>query len=630
MGKRPSSTLALICWTVLLVGVFAGVARLDRIVRTPKISHYDFFAPQAAPSAQRVAADRSHPAPVAPPHPPPAAPLPPPPEDPEQRAQYDADGRKSIIELQPFRQSESATVSGVRSGRATLVNLNPTVNAWYLLTIDLGDGSRNYHLENPDPAGQRLHLTDAGFAIVSSVGQSTPCDLTSGKPNALERAVTTGLPYGPLCEGHLYLRNRVAGHYTDLERMTDFLRENVWNGDEIVGFVKQSLYQDAYKETGDTSHADGADAPQIVDAPLPASLRAADASTTVPARNFGVEVGDQPTQQLKLGSWYPVRGLDGAFSSVIQPQSVSETIIAADKGAVNGLDGTEASALVHLVAFDLSQFDLGYGMGTDNPRLGWSPRAVMRTDRMPGPDGIDSSAPLVTNGIVNPTLLNRIVATFAGGFKREHGAFKWGELSHVHWSSHYGFVEHGVVFSKLQPGLATLYVLDDGSVHMETWIKDYDQLLPHVAFARQNGVPLVELDSKGTSIPGAFVANWGAGNWSGSADSHLRTLRAGMCIVQSGAKQYLVHGLFTTATPSAMAVVFQSYGCRYAMLLDMNALEHGYLAIYARQGDKLVVEHPVSGMTDIDRTSSGQLVPRFVGYPDNRDFFYLVRRRSGP
>lgn len=511
-----------------------------------------------------------------------------------------------------------------------LVNLNPTINSWYLLTIDLGDGQRNYHLENPDPTSQLLHLSDAGFSIVTPAGQSTPCDLTSGKPNALERALTSGLPYAPLCDGHLFLRNRVAGHYTDLERMTDFLRENVWSGDEIVGFVKQNLYQDAYKETGETSQAAGADAPAIADAPMPASLRAADAGTTIPARDFGVAVGEQPSQQLKLGSWYPVRGLDGVYSSLMQPQAVSDALIAADKGAVNALDGTEASALVHLVAFDLSQFEVGFGLGTDNPRLGWSPRAVMRTDRMPGPDGIDSASPLVTNGIVNPILLNRIVATFAGGFKREHGAFKWGELSHVRWSSHYGFVEHGVVFSKLQPGLATLYVLDDGSVHMETWIKDFDRLMPHIAFARQNGVPLVELDQKGASIPGAFVNNWGAGNWSGSADAKLRTLRAGLCLLQSGAKQYLVHGVFTTATPSAMAVVFQSYGCRYAMLLDMNAPEHAYLALYARVGDKLVVEHPVSGMTEIDRTSSGKLVPRFVGYPDNRDFFYVVRRRSGP
>ena len=30
-------------------------------------------------------------------------------------------------------------------------------------------------------------------------------------------------------------------------------------------------------------------------------------------------------------------------------------------------------------------------------------------------------------------------------------------------ASHYGFIENGVVFSKLQPGLATVFMLEDGA-----------------------------------------------------------------------------------------------------------------------------------------------------------------------
>src|SRR6185295_978650 len=138
---------------------------------------------------------------------------------------------------------------------------------------------------------------------------------------------------------------------------------------------------------------------------------------------------------------------------------------------------------------------------------------------------------------------------FAGGFKREHGAFKWGALSQTNKGSHYGFVEEGTILSKLQPGLATLFTLDDGSVHMETWSAAHDKMLAHVMSARQNGVPLVELNASGTPVPGRFVPNWGAGNWSGSADAKLRTLRAGICLVQSGAKPYLVHAVFSSATP---------------------------------------------------------------------------------
>ena len=75
-----------------------------------------------------------------------------------------------------------------------------------------------------------------------------------------------------------------------------------------------------------------------------------------------------------------------------------------------------------------------------------------------------------------------------------------------------------------------------------------------------------------------------------------------------------------------MARVFQAYQCRYAMHLDMNALEHTYLAVYRREGDKLVVQHLIREMSVLDKQAGERYVPRFLGYPDNRDFFYLMRR----
>ena len=35
--------------------------------------------------------------------------------------------------------------------------------------------------------------------------------------------------------------------------------------------------------------------------------------------------------------------------------------------------------------------------------------------------------------------------------------------------SHYGFAEQGVILSRMQPGLSTFYVLDDGSAHLDAW-----------------------------------------------------------------------------------------------------------------------------------------------------------------
>jgi hypothetical protein len=174
-----------------------------------------------------------------------------------------------------------------------------------------------------------------------------------------------------------------------------------------------------------------------------------------------------------------------------------------------------------------------------------------------------------------------------------------------------------------------VYVLDDGSVDMKTWTEADNALLPKLRDARQNGVALVEpAATDGTSSVGALVEQWGPGNWSGSTQGQLRALRAGTCLLTPSSGRYLVYGYFSTATPPTMARVFQAYGCRYAMHLDMNALEHTYLAVYKRQGARMAVEHLVKGMSVLDKQSGDDLQPRFLDFPDNRDFFYVLRRTA--
>ena len=245
----------------------------------------------------------------------------------------------------------------------------------------------------------------------------------------------------------------------------------------------------------------------------------------------------------------------------------------------------------------------------------------MRDPHLPGPDGIGSIAPLISTGLIRPDNGRRTVATFTGGFKRTHGAFKFGELALRNHGSHYGFLENGVVFSKLQPGLATMFMLDDGSLEMKTWTEEDNQLLPRIRHARQNGVPLVESDA-----PGRLVNQWGPGNWSGSENEKLRTIRAAAALQKSNGKRFLIYAVFSDATPSAMARVFQAYQCSYAMMMDMNALEHTYLAVYRRSGTELSVDHLLKGMSQLDKTAGSEVVPRFLGFPDNRDFFYVMRR----
>lgn len=159
-----------------------------------------------------------------------------------------------------------------------------------------------------------------------------------------------------------------------------------------------------------------------------------------------------------------------------------------------------------------------------------------------------------------------------------------------------------------------------------------DARLGHVRFARQNGVPLVETaPATGEARPGALVMRWGEGNWSGSQDQRLRSLRAGICLVEDGDARFLIYGYFSSATPSAMARGFQAYGCGYAMLTDMNALEHTYMALYRHDdGGTLSTSHLITGMNVLDEALDGRALPRFVAFADNRDFFYLLRRPEEP
>lgn len=553
-----------------------------------------------------------------------------------QQIEYRAETAKTIVELQPFRQTMTGPIANAYGdrGTATLINLNPHVNDWFLLTLRWTSSGivENYHLENLQPHEQTVGLAGhPGDLEIASAGARFDCQLWSGDASGvLRRARSSGLPYVPLCGERLYLRNTVAGTFTLIERVTEVLRDHVWGGEKIVTFVREHLYRDAFAEAG--APASAPEPAVSARTPRAAQLRPADQNTAIDPPDLGIDVSDSPGSFL-LGRWYPVNDTPGIFFSLMRPAAVPQEILDANRSRVNALDGVETPALDYLMAIDLMQFELHFALGTDHPRVGWSERIPdsARDPRLPGPDGIDAAAPLVVNGMVSPAIAARTVATFAAGFKREHGAFRFGPLALQNHGSHYGFLERGVVFSKLQPGLATLYSRTDGLVNMKTWTLDDEAALDRIADARQNGVPLIDFDpSTGLSAPGSLVNQWGAGNWSGSESEQLRTLRAGACLQDTASARFLIFGYFSTATPSAMTRVFQAYGCRYAMLLDMNALEHTYFALYTHHDGHFVVQHLIQGMAVVDRKGGEQLAPRFLGFPDDRDFFYVTRRQHTP
>jgi hypothetical protein len=547
-------------------------------------------------------------------------------------ARYQARVPKSILDLQQFRRTETITIEGAAGslGSAELIELNPHVNAWFLLTLGWGGATTTHHIENPRPRSQRIRLsvTWPGGLLLDEAGETYACNLWSDAPSALEHARASKLPYAPLCDDRLYLRNPTAGRRSDLERVTDFLRDHVWGGEVIVGFVREAIYRDAFMETARPEVAIEPAGGGTSGAPQSARIDAAFVDRAVRPAHLGI-ARETPDERMLLGRWYAADGLPGVFLSVIEPGAVDRALLETDTDRAEGLDAVEASALDYMVAFDLQAYEVGFVLGTDHPRLGWSerPPSEIRDEALPGPDGVATATPLVATGMVAPALVGRTIATFTGGFKRIHSGFRYGDLAWRNQGSHYGFIEAGVVFSKPQPGLATLYRLDDGSLHMTTWSAADEMRLGRIVFLRQNGVPLVEPNpATGAPRPGALVRHWGAGNWSGSAEGKLRTLRAGACLLEKAGRRFLAYGYFSSATPSAMARVFQAYGCHYAMHLDMNALEHTYLALYVHQDDEVGVQHLINGMEVLDQSVDGQMVPRFIGFPDSRDFFFVDRR----
>ena len=158
---------------------------------------------------------------------------------------------------------------------------------------------------------------------------------------------------------------------------------------------------------------------------------------------------------------------------------------------------------------------------------------------------------------------------------------------------------------------------------MKTWTEADNKLLARIRYARQNGVPLIESGAPGRSW-------WRAGGReTGPARKTKNCARSapGVALQKSQGKRFLIYAVFSDATPSAMARVFQAYQCNYAMLIDMNALEHTYLARLSPVGQRNCRWITcLKGMSVLDKSAAGEVVPRFLGYPDNRDFFYVMRR----
>lgn len=170
-----------------------------------------------------------------------------------QESEYEQITKKSIVELQQFRTSESIEL---KSGETvTLTDLNPKINTWFLLkfTSKNGTKSKTYHIENVDPQNQTLKLAAEPAIHLAIDGGRSPfrCVPWRGSSTPLERAEQAQLPFSPFCGGRLYLHNKIKGTRTTLEATSEFLRDNVWLGENLVGFVKDNFFKDSEFESSE-------------------------------------------------------------------------------------------------------------------------------------------------------------------------------------------------------------------------------------------------------------------------------------------------------------------------------------------------------------------------------------------
>ncbi|MCA9568601.1 MAG: hypothetical protein KC656_12200, partial [Myxococcales bacterium] len=411
--------------------------------------------------------------------------------------------------------------------------------------FDLPGGGRLVHLSRGDHwlwtvAGRTYHLEAAAPVRVTPDGivevGGEPCP-----PSGLEPA--TAAPFASVCPG-LWRRNPVKGAKSKLEWGTDFLRDHVKGGEALTRFVKEKVVRSRGK-TSEEHASTGSVAPSGSPTPVRTTR---DASLVVEELGIPLSGGPSP---LTAGVFYATAAQPGIWLAALHPGLVPDA-------GTRPLDPVEAVADTLLVLFELDRFDLHFALGTEHPRLDWADRVKppVRTD-WPGPDGFDGDGPLVRAGSVRPDRGGAVVAAFTGGFKRSHGAFHRGPLATVNRGSHYGFVEDGIVWSRPQPGLASVTVTWDGRVDLGVWTEA--QRVGDYRHVRQNGLPLVVDGAIGPDVYDRLD-----GNWSGSVEGDARSMRAGLCIRTEGTARQLLYGYFTAATPGAMARVFLAAGCEDA------------------------------------------------------------------
>jgi len=342
-----------------------------------------------------------------------------------------------------------------------------------------------------------------------------------------------------------------------------------WIENKVFGArdtVKRTTYA-IFSSAKDTRLRHGGNAQAAL--PLSASKLGDDAATWPPPPIPSLWTETRPGE----GQWQPVtypflEPLPGVTGRA--PAYFQETFIRPDP--------KRPYSVLHLIAMDMRQLELGMQAGFEDPKP------------LTGPPG-EGRLPQ------EPAILSRVVAAFNGAFKTTHGK--------------YGMMVDRRVLVPPVAGAATVIVTEDHDVGLGSWPQSTDIPEEFVSF-RQNLDPLVE---DGAANPtGRFV--WG---WQLEGTS-VMTQRTALCVTPEG---NLYYAFGTEIDGPTLGQALRQAGCSYGIHLDMNPLHCGFVysdIVNVKKGEYTF---------KVAQSDMNMNPDRYVRWSP-KDFFYVMVRDAVP
>jgi hypothetical protein len=242
-------------------------------------------------------------------------------------------------------------------------------------------------------------------------------------------------------------------------------------------------------------------------------------------------------------------------------------------------DAERPYALAAIVAFDLSQINLHYVLGSEEPALENGPRGYGFMDADDKASG-------------------DVVATFNGGFMATHGA--------------YGAMADGLEALPAKEGYATITIGEDGTVLIGEWGNGIDENGGPFTSWRQNARLITQDGTINERVYNGSAATWGS-----SIEGDVVTWRSALGIDETNEVLYFVAG--PSLSMPALADVLTAVHAHNSLLLDINESWVHFAAIHYENGDPLATPLLPEGM---DST-----IDRYLRQ-SARDFFYVMAKEK--